>query len=161
LAKVLRGKIKLEDGGYDWKILGPDVPKKQVQIDYVAWQSDQDAYAHSGQKCSAQSVLFMHKNWSKTNVLETMKTQAAKRNLADLTVGPVLSWNNEKIKAHLDAVLELDGAKLLWGGVPLKNHNIPAIYGSYEPTAIFVPLKHFRGAQKKLKLLTTELFGPF
>jgi 1-pyrroline-5-carboxylate dehydrogenase len=28
LAKVLKGKIKLEDGGYDWKILGPDVPHK-------------------------------------------------------------------------------------------------------------------------------------
>jgi 1-pyrroline-5-carboxylate dehydrogenase len=27
LAKVLNGKIKLEDGGYDWKLLGPDVPK--------------------------------------------------------------------------------------------------------------------------------------
>ena len=27
LAKVLAGKIKLEDGGYDWKILCPDVPK--------------------------------------------------------------------------------------------------------------------------------------
>lgn len=27
LAKVLVGKIKLEDGGYDWKIVGPDVPK--------------------------------------------------------------------------------------------------------------------------------------
>jgi len=27
LAKVLNGKIKLEDGGYDWKILGPDAPK--------------------------------------------------------------------------------------------------------------------------------------
>lgn len=26
LAKTLNGKIKLEDGGYDWKILGPDVP---------------------------------------------------------------------------------------------------------------------------------------
>jgi 1-pyrroline-5-carboxylate dehydrogenase len=27
LAKALNGKIKLEDGGYDWKLLGPDVPK--------------------------------------------------------------------------------------------------------------------------------------
>jgi hypothetical protein len=31
------------------------------QVDYVAWVCDQDAYACSGQKCSAQSVLFMHK----------------------------------------------------------------------------------------------------
>lgn len=30
------------------------------QVDYVAWVCDQDAYACSGQKCSAQSILFMH-----------------------------------------------------------------------------------------------------
>lgn len=102
----------------------------------------------------------MHKNWNKTNVLETMKNQASQRNLNNLTVGPVLSWNNERIKEHLDAVLELEGAKLLWGGSPLKDHKIPAVYGSYEPTAVFVPLRHFRG-DKKRKLLTTELFGPF
>jgi len=27
LMRELDGKVKLEDGGYDWKILGPDVPK--------------------------------------------------------------------------------------------------------------------------------------
>lgn len=32
----------------------------QWQVDYVAWVCDQDAYACSGQKCSAQSILFMH-----------------------------------------------------------------------------------------------------
>ncbi len=78
----------------------------------------------------------MNKNWKKSNLLETMKAQAAKRSLSDLTIGPILTWNNEKIKAHLDAVLELEGSQILWGGVPLKNHTIPAIYGSYEPTAV-------------------------
>jgi hypothetical protein len=53
-------QIFLEDAGFDWKILGPDVSS----VDYVAWQCDQDAYACSGQKCSAQSLLFMHKNWA-------------------------------------------------------------------------------------------------
>jgi hypothetical protein len=37
----------------------------------------------------------MHKNWRKTDLLEKMAAQAAKRNLANLTVGPVLSWNND------------------------------------------------------------------
>ena len=27
LVKNLNGKVRLEDGGYDWKILGPDIPK--------------------------------------------------------------------------------------------------------------------------------------
>jgi len=48
LVKALKGKVRLEDGGYDWKILGPDVPKSQNDIDYVAYQCDQDAYAHTG-----------------------------------------------------------------------------------------------------------------
>ena len=41
---MTNGKIKIEDAGYDWKILGPDV----LELDYVAYQSDQDAYAFSG-----------------------------------------------------------------------------------------------------------------
>jgi 1-pyrroline-5-carboxylate dehydrogenase len=27
LVKSLNGRIKIEDAGFDWKILGPDVPK--------------------------------------------------------------------------------------------------------------------------------------
>jgi hypothetical protein len=54
-------QVFLEDAGYDWKVLGPDVS----DVDYVAWQADQDAYACSGQKCSAQSLMIMHSNWRK------------------------------------------------------------------------------------------------
>lgn len=94
LAEKLRGKIKIEDAGFDWKILGPDVSGAccgccrspcvcgvlvrctstalppvcvPADADYVAWQCDQDAYACSGQKCSAQSMLFVHNNWAKTD----------------------------------------------------------------------------------------------
>ena len=52
-------QVFLEDAGFDWKVLGPDVHDP----DYIAWQCDQDAYACSGQKCSAQSILFQHSNW--------------------------------------------------------------------------------------------------
>lgn len=144
LVKSLRGKVRLEDGGYDWKILGPDVPKNQQHIDYVAWQCDHDAFGHSGQKCSAQSIMFMHKNWKKTDLIDKWATQTKKRSLEDLTIGPVLSWNNEDIKFHIEDVMNMDGAELLMGGQPLRNHTIPSIYGSYEPTAIRVPIKHFR-----------------
>lgn len=40
----MKGKVKIEDAGFDWKILGPDVS----EFDYVASQCDQDAYAFSG-----------------------------------------------------------------------------------------------------------------
>ena len=48
LVNKLKGKVRLEDGAFDWKILGPDVPKAQEDIDYVAWQCDHDAFGHSG-----------------------------------------------------------------------------------------------------------------
>ena len=37
LCATLKGKIKVEDAGFDWKILGPDTPKDQKMIDYIAW----------------------------------------------------------------------------------------------------------------------------
>lgn len=97
LCMALRGKVRFEDGGLDWKLLGPDVPKTQQEIDYVAWQNETDSFGHSGQKCSAQSLLFMHKNWHKTNLIAKMAEQAEKRNLKDLTIGPVFTWTNERI----------------------------------------------------------------
>jgi 1-pyrroline-5-carboxylate dehydrogenase len=37
LVKSLNGKVRIEDAGFDWKIIGPDIPKTQREIDYVAW----------------------------------------------------------------------------------------------------------------------------
>ena len=36
LSRLTNGKVKIEDAGFDWKLLGPDVSN----IDYVAWQCD-------------------------------------------------------------------------------------------------------------------------
>jgi len=66
--------------------------------------------------------LFLHRNWRRTDLLDKMAAQAAQRKLSDLTCGPVLTWNNERIQKHIDAILELDGAHVLFGGKPLKNH---------------------------------------
>lgn len=74
----------------------------------------------------------MHKNWNKTDFLEKWTNQTAKRNLNDLSICPILSWNNKKLKEHTDAVMELDGAKMVIGGKPLSTPNsIPSIYGSW------------------------------
>eukprot|EP01041_Mallomonas_annulata_P001384 gene1384-2663_t len=91
LAKDLYGKIKIEDAGFDWKILGPDVG----DVNYVAYTCDQDAYAYSGQKCSAQSILFVHENWMKRGILGKLAKLAERRNLDNLTVGPVLTVTND------------------------------------------------------------------
>jgi acyl-CoA reductase-like NAD-dependent aldehyde dehydrogenase len=106
LATNLRGKVFLEDAGFDWKILGPDVS----DVDYVAWQCDQDAYACSGQKCSAQSILFMHENWKPSGLLEKFRARAAARKLEDLTVGPVLTVSTKKMLDHTQRLLQIPGA---------------------------------------------------
>ncbi|KAG4942887.1 hypothetical protein JHK85_047533 [Glycine max] len=130
----LKGRVKLEDAGFDWKILGPDV--HQDLEDYIAWVCDQDAYACSGQKCSAQSLLFMHKvnligedenNWSKTSLLSKLKDLAERRKLEDLTIGPVLTCTTDLMLEHKNKLLEIPGSKLLFGGSPLDNHSIPSI----------------------------------
>jgi 1-pyrroline-5-carboxylate dehydrogenase len=156
IAAALNGRVRLEDAGFDWKVIGPDFDPDW--LDYVAWQADEDAYNASGQKCSAQSVLFVHDNWADA-LLPKLAELAGRRKLDDLTVGPVLTWNNERIRGHVDAVLAVPGAELLFGGEPLTGHSIPGCYGAFRPTAVRVPLEAFLG--ERFGLLTTELFGPF
>ncbi|CAH8354002.1 unnamed protein product [Eruca vesicaria subsp. sativa] len=157
LALDLKGRIRLEDAGFDWKVLGPDVQ----EVDYVAWVCDQDAYACSGQKCSAQSMLFVHENWAKTPLLSKLKELAGRRKLEDLTIGPVLTFTTEAMLEHMENLLKIQGSKLLFGGKPLKNHSIPSIYGALEPTAVYVPIEEILKDTKTYELVTKEIFGPF
>ena len=156
VAKTLNGRVRLEDAGFDWKVIGPDYSDEW--LDYVAWQADEDAYNAAGQKCSAQSIMFVHDNWY-DKLVPKLGALAARRSLDDLTIGPVLSWTNEQIKGHIDAVMSVPGSRLLFGGRPLTGHSIPDCYGAYEATAIEVSLDELSG--KNFDLLTTELFGPF
>src|SRR3989344_7250851 len=158
LAVLMRGKVRIEDAGFDWKILGPDCHLKDE--DYVAWQCDQDAYAASGQKCSAQSILFMHENWDTGRLLDKIWNLAEKRNLADLTVGPVLTLRTDEMLAHVRKLAGIEGSKVLFGGNPLKDHSIPECYGAIEPTAVFVPIEKIADPEY-FDLVTTEIFGPF
>ncbi|MGH8193358.1 MAG: aldehyde dehydrogenase family protein [Woeseiaceae bacterium] len=156
IAAQFRGAVRLEDAGFDWKVLGPDYSPEW--LDYVAWQSDQDAYNASGQKCSAQSILFMHRNWSET-LLPKLAELAARRNLDDLTLGPVLSWTNERMLSHVATVAAIPGAELVFGGKALEGHTIPERYGALQATAVQVPLEALAGPH--FDRVTTELFGPF
>lgn len=152
-----RGRVKLEDAGFDWKVLGPDV----AEVEYVAWQADQDAYAFSGQKCSAQSMLLAHENWMQAGIVDRLREKAAQRNLNDLTIGPILSWDTTRIMEHVEACLQIPGAKLEFGGKPLSGHTIPSCYGAVEPTAVSIPLQAMLDDPSVFALATTELFGPF
>lgn len=158
LAVDLKGKVKLEDAGFDWKILGPDV----MDVDYVAGQADHDAYGFSGQKCSAQSMLFMHENWTKpeVDIVGRLATLAGQRSLENLTNCPVLTWPTEKFLEHMNRCLSIPGAKLAFGGKPLTGHQIPPQYGAVEPTAVRLPIEALEDPPS-FEVATVELFGPF
>ncbi|ONK59351.1 uncharacterized protein A4U43_C08F5550 [Asparagus officinalis] len=156
LAADLKGRVKLEDAGFDWKILGPDVQ----EVEYVAWVCDQDAYACSGQKCSAQSILFMHENWGSSKLIDLMKDLSERRKLEDLTIGPVLTVTTENMLEHVNKLLQIPGSKLLFGGEQLQDHSIPKIYGAIQPTAVFVPIDEIL-KENNFSLVTKEIFGPF
>ncbi|MFA5831278.1 MAG: aldehyde dehydrogenase family protein [Candidatus Paceibacterota bacterium] len=158
ISQIMRGKVRIEDAGFDWKILGPDF--KAINLYHVAWQCDQDAYAASGQKCSATSILFAHKAWVECHLFHYLKELASERKLGNLTVGPALTWTTEQMIAHKNKLLQIPGSKLLFGGNPLVGHSIPACYGAIEPTAVFVPLKQIL-SEKYWDIATTEVFGPF
>ena len=158
LCREFHGKVKVEDAGFDWKILGPDVG----DVDYVAWQCDQDAYAATGQKCSAESMIFAHENWLKDDVkfLSKVEALAARRKLDDLTIGPVLTHTTADILAHTKRLASIPGAKVLWGGAELDKHTIPSRYGAVKPTAVWVPLAEMV-KKEHFEACTTEIFGPF
>lgn len=139
------------------QVLGPD----PSDVDYVVWQADQDAYAFSGQKCSAQSMLVAHEKWMGLGIVDKLRAQAAKRSLADLTISPVLTWPTPKILEHMNACLKLPGAELAFGGTPLTGHSIPDCYGAMPPTAVYVPIETIMASDANFALATTELFGPF
>lgn len=136
LCELVSGKIKVEDAGFDWKILGPDVPSKE-EVEYVAYQIDQDAYASSGQKCSAQSIMFAHDNWLKAGVLKKLQARSETRSVENQTISPIITWSNERIQDHISKVLSIPGAKILFGGNPVDDLPLrPKEYGLFEPTAV-------------------------
>lgn len=156
ISTLMRGKVRLEDAGFDWKILGPDY--RPEDEDYIAWQCDQDAYAASGQKCSAESIIAKHKNWG-NGLWRKLRACAATRKLDNLTIGPVLTWNTARLLSHIKKLAAIPEAKILFGGKPLTGHAIPECYGAIEPTAVFVPIQQI-ASPEYFGIVTTEVFGP-
>lgn len=122
---------------------------------------DHDAFAYSGQKCSAQSIMFAHSSWLKRGLISKFKDLSAKRTIEDLTVGPVLSWNNAQLKQALNDAMSLEGSQLLFGGEELQEKNtIPDVYGSFQPTCVKIKLDSIMASDVNFGVATQEVFGP-
>ena len=92
--------------------------------------------------------------------LDKLASLAARRRLEDLTVGPVLTVTTAEFQAHIDALLRIPGARLLFGGKPLAGHSIPPQYGAVEPTAVYVPLEEML-KEEHFSTVSEEIFAPF
>ena len=59
-------------------------------------------------------------------------------------------------------LLTIPGASIAFGGdlIPSKEHSIPSCYGSWNPTAIKIPIKQLL-LEENFSLCTTEIFGGF
>lgn len=154
----LKGKIKIEDAGFNWKIVA-DEPNSlhKNDIETILDRCDKDAYDNSGQKCSAQSLLFFNINWMTNETITKLAYKAKQRNLTDLSVAPTLSVNNKTIQEHIEQLLKINGSEILFGGKMLKKHNIPDCYGYFEPTAIYIPLEQIL---QNFEIVTKEIFAP-
>ena len=155
LSQDMNGRIRVEDAGFDWKVIGPDYSSEWA--DYVAWQCDEDAYNASGQKCSAQSILFVHENWT-DHLMPRLKKLVERRRLDNLSIGPVLTWSNKEIKNHINALLQIPGSEVVFGNEELESHTIPSVYGSMKPTAVEIPIEQL--LTDHFDLITSEVFGP-
>ena len=71
-----------------------------------------------------------------------------------------MTHTTENMLGHMNRLLEIPGAKCLFGGKALEGHTIPDCYGAIEPTAVFVPLDEMLRPEN-FKACCTEIFGPF
>ena len=92
-------------------------------------------------------------------LVDKMAERAARRNMEDQTVGPVLTWTTQAMLEHARQLAALPGASMAFGGTPLQGHSIPPQYGAIAPTAVFVPLREMVKPEN-FGLATTEVFGP-
>ena len=109
--------------------------------------------ARRSQSCSFTRIGKARGFWTRSKT-------ASKRNVNDLTVGPVLTQTTEQILAHTQSLLKNPGASLLFGGKELENHKIPDKYGAVEPTAVFVPVVEMM-KMENFGTCCQELFAPF
>jgi len=131
------------------KILAPDTSNMNLHI--LAFECDQN-------RCT-EDFLMVSKNLAETEFYEKLKNLAGNRNLKEFTIAPVLSATNKEYETYRDFVLSLEGSKILFGGKELIEHAIPSCYGAWEPSAYFVPFKHFIDPQVFSKL-KQKPFGP-
>ena len=146
LSKLLNGKIKVEDGGFNWKIIDKNIDEKY--FDMIATTCDKDAYSFSGQKCSAQRLLFIHKN-NYQPLVDIITEKALKRNVADKSIVPLLSVSKQQF---IERFIKLSQLSTLLFGREIDNSTC-----MWSPTCFSMSCYSFI---ENYDIVCQELFGP-
>jgi 1-pyrroline-5-carboxylate dehydrogenase len=101
LSRELNGKVKIEGGGFDWKIIGK---REGLNENLIYDISTKDAYSFSGQKCSAQSLLFIDESWDLNKFKDNLRSRAYEE-----TIGPVITLSSKEMIDHVNKLLEIEG----------------------------------------------------
>jgi len=140
-------KVGLELGGKNVIIIMEDA-NLELAVDGVLW----GAFGTTGQRCTASSRVIVHDKVK--NKFEKMLVQRVKKlklgygMKAD--VGPLINKAAVEKSAKYVATGKREGAKLLYGGKPVK---IKGKGYFFEPTI-------FTNALSKMKICQEEIFGP-
>ncbi len=94
-----------------------------------------------------------------SGLIEKLKTLAARRKFDDLTISPVITWTSKQLSDQIEKLLKIPGSKLLFGGKPITGTKVPACYGLFECSAVYVPLKQIL-LEQNFELVSAEVFGP-
>lgn len=74
----------------------------------------------------------MHENWVEAGIEKKLAELAARRELSDLTVGPVLTVTTKRMLDHVEDLLKIPGARVAFGGKELSkkpsNHSTSSAY---------------------------------
>jgi 1-pyrroline-5-carboxylate dehydrogenase len=62
----------------------------------------------------------MHENWVKAGIEAKLAELASRRQLSDLTIGPVLTVTTQRMLDHIDNLLKIPGARIAFGGKELS-----------------------------------------
>lgn len=154
LSKVFNGNVYVEDSGFNFKVLDPNVELG----DKIVKQCFKDMFGYSGQKCSAQSLLFLPKHKT-SEFIHMLLPLINECNFEDCTLSPTMSVSNDKIKEYINFVLSHEGSQLCSGGKALphvgEEYIINQTYGTYSPTCLYVPIEHLQR-----RGICEEIFAP-
>ncbi|MGH2559030.1 MAG: aldehyde dehydrogenase family protein [Thermomicrobiales bacterium] len=151
LAAATIKKVSLELGGKSPNIVFPD-----ADLDEAINGSLFAIYTNAGQRCTARTRLFLHKDIH-DDFLARFVEKARQIRIGDpleheTQMGPVVSPSQERKILTYCAMARDDGAELLAGGRKVTNDEFES--GNFvEPTV-------FGGVRSDMRLAQEEVFGP-